>query len=57
MPTAQRLAQNGRPIGLDWAMIGPMAEAHGLSLPSLMAMMPALEAGLLAASRGDDDNQ
>lgn len=54
MPTALRLAQNGKPIGLDWLMIQPMAAAHGLSLPSLMAMMPAIEAGLLAAHSGDD---
>lgn len=56
MPTAMRLAQNGRPIGLDWSMVTPMAEAHGLSRPSLMALMPSVETGLLVANRDEHDH-
>jgi len=55
-PTAFRFGPDHKPIGLDWAIIVPMLEAHGLSKRDALLLLPMAEAGAVSAMRAADSN-
>jgi hypothetical protein len=52
-PTAFRFGPDHKPVGLDWSMIVPMLQAHGLGRKDALLLLPMAEAGAIAAMRSD----